>query len=212
MVSIKTGLTLGLIGAGLLAFYKLGGATGLGSRIGAGFSGFGQSLADAFKFPEFIVEKAGGVQYDEKVLAGEGFDIPNYYDGKTLKIPPGTVSAEGVFSSDKPPMTQNYQEQFMQSVPNVDLPDTTSTPANPYPIIPSLQDLFYWLKKDPQSQTSTPAPQEPTVFDTAPTSWGQPITTKIPNPITPNVTSTTGGESYGWNWKKMYKELTGLEL
>ena len=126
---------MGLIGAGLLAFYKLGGATGLGSRIGAGFSGFGQSLADSFKFPEFIVEKAGGIQYDEKVLEGKGFDIPNYYDGKTLVIPPGSVSPEGIFTSDTPPMTKEYQEQFMQSVPNVDLPDTTSTPANPFPLV-----------------------------------------------------------------------------
>ena len=132
MVSIKTGLTLGLIGAGLLAFYKLGGATGLGSRIGAGFSGFGQSLADAFKFPEFIVEKSGGIQYDEKVLEGKGFEIPDYLGDKTLIIPPGTVSPEGVFRSDTPPMTKAYQEQFMQSLPNVDLPDTTSTPADPF--------------------------------------------------------------------------------
>ena len=211
MVSIKTGLTLGLIGAGLLAFYKLGGATGVGSRIGAGFSGFGQSLADSFKFPEFIVEKAGGIQYDEKVLEGKGFDIPNYYDGKTLVIPPGSVSPEGIFTSTTPPMTQNYQEQFMQSVPNVDLPDTTSTPANPFPLVPSLEELFFWLKKDPQSQTSTPPVDEPQVFDIfkPPMPYGPP---KIifPTAITPNVTSTTGGESYGW--KDTYSELTGFEF
>ena len=43
MVSIKTGLTLGLIGAGALSFYALVGAKGIGSRIGGGFTGFGQS-------------------------------------------------------------------------------------------------------------------------------------------------------------------------
>jgi|TARA_R100001530_G_scaffold134050_1_gene108288 hypothetical protein len=208
LVSIKTGLTLGLIGAGLLAFYKLGGATGLGSRIGAGFSGFGQSLADAFKFPEFIVEKSGGIQYDEKVLEGKGYDIPDYYNGKTLVIPPGTVDEKGIFRSDTPPMTKEYQEQFMQSVPNVDLPNTTSTPTDPFPKVPSLSELFAGLRSDPASQTSTPAPQEPQVFDTevfAPVNWYA-----APSAITPNVTSTTGGESYGW--KNKFSDLTGFEF
>ena len=51
----------------------------------------------------------------------------------------------------------------MQSVQNVDLPDTTSTPGNPFPRVPSLSELFSGLRKDPQSQTSTPAPEEPIV-------------------------------------------------
>ena len=208
MVSIKTGLTLGLIGAGLLAFYKLGGATGLGSRIGAGFSGFGQSLADAFKFPEFIVEKSGGIQYDEKVLEGKGFEIPNYLGDKTLIIPPGTVDEKGIFRSDVPPMTKEYKEWLDQQVPNVDVPDTTSTPSDPFPKAPSLAELFPRLQADPQSQTSTPPIYEPEVFDTdvfAPVNWYV-----APSAITPNVTSTTGGESYGW--KNKYTDLTGLEF
>ena len=44
MVSISNWLTLGLIGGGILAFYRLGGASGIGSRIGGGFS----SLFDSF--------------------------------------------------------------------------------------------------------------------------------------------------------------------
>ena len=206
MVSIKSGLTLGLIGAGALAFYALGGAKGIGSRIGGGFTGFGQSLADAFKFPEFVVEKAGGIQYDEKVLQGESFTTPHF--GKDIIIPSGTVSAEGIFRSDTPPMTKAYQEQFMQSVPNVDLPDTTSTPANPFPRVPSLSELFSGLRKDPQSQTSTPAPEEPIVFDRS--AFAPPVPYAPPQTVTPNVTSTTGGESYGW--KGAYTKLTGLEF
>ena len=206
MVSIKTGLTLGLIGAGAFAFYALGGAKGIGSRIGGGFTGFGQSLADAFKFPEFVVEKAGGIQYDEKVLQGESFTTPHF--GKDIIIPSGTVSPEGIFRSDTPPMTKAYQEQFMQSVPNVDLPDTTSTPANPFPRVPSLSELFSGLRKDPQSQTSTPAPEEPIVFDRS--AFAPPVPYAPPQTVTPNVTSTTGGESYGW--KGAYTKLTGLEF
>lgn len=44
MVSIKNLITLGLIGGGILAFYRLGGASGIGSRIGGGFG----SLFDGF--------------------------------------------------------------------------------------------------------------------------------------------------------------------
>ena len=203
MVSIKTGLTLGLIGAGALAFYALGGAKGIGSRIGGGFTGFGQSLADAFKFPEFVVEKSGGIQYDPKVLEGQSYEIPNYLGDKTLIIPSGTVSPEGIFRSDVPPMTKDYQEQFMQSVPNVDLPDTTSTPGNPFPNVPSLAEIFPRLRNDPASQTSTPAPEEPIVFD-KPQSQLQALfnaspAAKLVRPaVKPVGTSITGGEFYGW--------------
>ena len=40
MVRASTLLTLGLIGAGLLAFTSLGGAGGIGQRIGGGFKSF----------------------------------------------------------------------------------------------------------------------------------------------------------------------------
>jgi len=44
MVSLKTAATLGLIGAAVLGFYKLGGASGIGSKLGGGVS----SLFDSF--------------------------------------------------------------------------------------------------------------------------------------------------------------------
>ena len=201
MVSIKTGLTLGLLGAGALAFYALGGARGIGSRIGGGFTGFGQSLADAFKFPEFVVEKSGGLQYDQKVFEGQSYVTPNY--GKDIIIPSGTVSPEGVFRSDVPPMTTDYQEQIMQNLPNADLPNTTSTPSDPFPKVPSLNELWAGLRKDPQSQTSTPAPEEPIIFD-KPQSQLQRLfdaspASKLFRPgVKPIGTSITGGEFYGW--------------
>ncbi len=208
MVSIKTGLTLGLLGAGALAFYALGGAKGIGSRIGGGFTGFGQSLADSFKFPEFLVEKSGGIQYDAKVLEGKGYDIPNYLGDKTLIIPPGTVSPEGIFRSDTPPMTDEYKEWLDQQVPNVDVPSTISTPSNPFPSAPSLEDIFPRLRADPQSQTSTPAIYEPAIYDRS--VFAPPVPYSPPQTITPNLTSTTGGESYGW--KNTFSKLTGFEF
>lgn len=44
MVSLNTVLTLGVIGAAIAAFYGLGGASGIGSRIGSGLSSFGQAF------------------------------------------------------------------------------------------------------------------------------------------------------------------------
>ena len=44
MVSLSTIITLGAIGTAVLGFYKLGGASGIGSRVGGGFS----SLFDSF--------------------------------------------------------------------------------------------------------------------------------------------------------------------
>jgi len=215
LVSIKTGLSLGLLGAGALAFFALGGAKGIGQRIGSGFTGFGQSLADSFKFPEFVVEKSGGIQYDEKViqydekdLQGKRYEIPNYYDDKTLIIPSGTVDDRGIFRSDKPPMTEEYEEWLAQQVPNVDLPNTTSTPMDPYPKVPSLNQLFPRLQADPASQTTTPPAVEPSIFDS--NIFNPPVSYSPPQTITPNITSTTGGESYGW--KNKFTELTGFEF
>ena len=207
MVSIKTGLTLGLLGVGALAFFALGGAKGIGQRIGSGFSGFGQSLADSFKFPEFVVENSGGIQYDEKVLKGQSFEIPNYPSASggttTLIIPPGEVDSRGVFRSDTPPMTKEYEEWLDQQVPNVDVPDTTSTPSNPYPRAPSLQELFPRLAASPTSQTSTPAIYEPQIFDKRQSELqalfdASPAAKVFRPEIKPIGTSITGGEFYGW--------------
>ncbi|AXH79459.1 MAG: hypothetical protein [Circular genetic element sp.] len=48
MVSLKTLFTLGIIGAGLLAFTSLGGAGGIGQRIGGGFKAFQDNLVGGF--------------------------------------------------------------------------------------------------------------------------------------------------------------------
>lgn len=44
MVSIQTGLTLGLLGLAVVAFIGLGGASGIGARIGGGFRAFGEAV------------------------------------------------------------------------------------------------------------------------------------------------------------------------
>ena len=44
MVSLNNLLTLGLIGGAIAAFYGLGGASGIGTRIGQGFRGLGEGF------------------------------------------------------------------------------------------------------------------------------------------------------------------------
>ena len=54
MVSISNWATLALIGGGILAFYKLGGAGGIGSRIGGGFSSLFDSFSSALNLGAYV--------------------------------------------------------------------------------------------------------------------------------------------------------------
>lgn len=51
MVSLSNLLTIGIIGAGIAAFIGLGGAQGIGSRIGQGFRGLGESFVAGISNP-----------------------------------------------------------------------------------------------------------------------------------------------------------------
>ena len=56
MVSLSNLLTLGLIGGGILAFYRLGGAGGIGSRIGGGFTTLFDSFTNALNPLTNVIE------------------------------------------------------------------------------------------------------------------------------------------------------------
>ncbi len=88
MVRASTLLTLGLIGAGLLAFTSLGGASGIGQRIGGGFKAFSESLTGgftgAFQGGAIDLGKAPTsqpVKYDLQLSD----DPSDYYDPKTVE-------------------------------------------------------------------------------------------------------------------------------
>jgi len=51
MVSLSNLLTIGIIGAGIAAFIGLGGAQGIGSKIGQGFRGLGESFVAGISNP-----------------------------------------------------------------------------------------------------------------------------------------------------------------
>jgi len=46
VVSIQTGVTLALVAVAAAVFFGLGGASGIGGRIGGGFRAFGQSITE----------------------------------------------------------------------------------------------------------------------------------------------------------------------
>ena len=80
MVSIKSLITLGLIGGGILAFYRLGGASGIGSRIGGGFGGLFDGFTSGLNpikdvlniIPNANATGQGGQNYDNSGGNGGG--------------------------------------------------------------------------------------------------------------------------------------------
>jgi len=58
VVSIKSLGTLAVIGIAAAAFFGLGGAAGIGQRIGGGFSAFGSGIVKGFSSP-FVSDLAG---------------------------------------------------------------------------------------------------------------------------------------------------------
>jgi len=80
MVSIKSLITLGLIGGGILAFYRLGGSSGIGSRIGGGFGSLFDGFTNALNpvkdvldiIPNSNATGQGGQNYDNSGGNGGG--------------------------------------------------------------------------------------------------------------------------------------------
>lgn len=70
MVKIGTLLTLGALGAGVIAFYRLGGASGIGSRIGGGFnsiiSGITTGISGGINATQRLTDTSGGS--DENIV------------------------------------------------------------------------------------------------------------------------------------------------
>jgi len=88
MVSLNTLFTLGILGAGLLAFTSLGGAGGIGQRIGGGFKAFQDNLISgftgAFQGGAIDLGKAPTSQPIKYNLQLSD-DPADYYDPKTVQ-------------------------------------------------------------------------------------------------------------------------------
>ena len=143
MVRASTLLTLGLIGAGLLAFTSLGGAGGIGQRIGGGFKSFTDNLVGGFQGVIPSIDKAQSsqpIKYDLQLSD----DPSDYYDPKTveknledvLPIPyEPTVPGGAVDTSPLPqatPIETTEKPEVISGVPNqgeVIIPQTPKPPG-----------------------------------------------------------------------------------
>ena len=85
MVSLNTLFTLGILGAGFLAFTSLGGAGGIGQRIGGGFKAFQDNLLSGFTgaLNPFGAAATGEPIIDLTLTS----DPSKYTDPKTVILP-----------------------------------------------------------------------------------------------------------------------------
>jgi len=106
MVSLNTLFTLGILGAGLLAFTSLGGAGGIGQRIGGGFKAFQDNLLSGFTgaLNPFGAAATGEPIIDLTLTS----DPSKYTDPKTVILPEEynpTANGGAVDTSPLPPAT-----------------------------------------------------------------------------------------------------------
>ena len=117
MVSLSTGLTLGLIGAAILGFYKLGGASGIGSRLGGGFSDLFDSFGSALSPVSAITENpalnpvlVAQARYEEATTADPNLAANRFVD-PAGKYDPVAMGAKK-FAEAIAPTTDNFMDQF----------------------------------------------------------------------------------------------------
>jgi len=115
MVSLNTIFTLGVIGAGLLAFTSLGGAGGIGQRLGGSFGGgirsFNENISSSFNaalqgLNPFAAAEPAAEPPEEKINLTLSSDPAMYTDPKSVSLPePYRPSASGgaVDTSPIPP-------------------------------------------------------------------------------------------------------------
>ena len=107
MVNLNTLFTLGILGAGLLAFTSLGGAGGIGQRIGGGFKAFQDNLIAGFTgaLNPFGAEATPGEPLIDLQLSS---NPSKYTDPKTVILPEEynpTTNGGPVDTSPLPPAT-----------------------------------------------------------------------------------------------------------
>lgn len=168
MVRASTLLTLGLIGAGLLAFTSLGGAGGIGQRIGGGFKSFTDNLVGGFQGVIPSIDKAQSsqpIKYDLQLSD----DPSDYYDPKTveknledvLPIPyEPTVPGGAVDTSPLPqatPIETTEKPEVISGVPNQ---GEVIIPQTPKPTGTYLERITTYVQQPLSTITPTQAAQQ----------------------------------------------------
>ena len=168
MVRASTLLTLGLIGAGLLAFTSLGGAGGIGQRIGGGFKSFTDNLVGGFQGVIPSIDKAQSsqpIKYDLQLSD----DPSDYYDPKTveknledvLPIPyEPTVPGGAVDTAPLPqatPIKTTQKPEVISGVPNQ---GEVIIPQTPKPTGTYLERITTYVQQPLSTITPTQAAQQ----------------------------------------------------
>ena len=168
MVRASTLLTLGLVGAGRLAFTSLGGAGGIGQRIGGGFKSFTDNLVGGFQGVIPSIDKAQSsqpIKYDLQLSD----DPSDYYDPKTveknledvLPIPyEPTVPGGAVDTSPLPqatPIETTEKPEVISGVPNQ---GEVIIPQTPKPTGTYLERITTYVQQPLSTITPTQAAQQ----------------------------------------------------
>ena len=159
MVSLSTGLTLGLIGAAVLGFYKLGGASGIGSRLGGGFSTLFDSFSSSLNPVQAAIDKNNAenpalnpilvaqARFEEATTLDPNLSADRFLDpaGKYNPLNPYGDSPKIIepISTTAPP---NFMDQFTFTDRT---PRPTPTPVLTYgPLPPFAGTLEYVVEKE----------------------------------------------------------------
>ena len=162
MVSLNTVLTLGVIGAAIAAFYGLGGASGIGSRIGSGLSSFGQSLQSSL-IPT-ITTPTTPSNLDLKSLEEQGIAQGTRLDqlNETTKEKfGGTITSEQVRENAKitapipneKPIAAAFQPAVLAGAITRNFAETYSYQPPTSKGVADVSKIFQFVNKNPSSAT-----------------------------------------------------------
>ena len=186
MVSLSTGLTLGLIGAAVLGFYKLGGASGIGSRLGGGFSSLFDSFSSSLNPIQAAIDKnnAENPALDPVLVAQARFEEATTLDPNLAAD--RFVDPAGI-----------YDPYTTVATPVAPTP-VAPTPVAPTPVAPTPQTQVPIISRKP-ALIPEPIPESSfTVTTVTPT--GTTIAPYFgavsPTPITKEVTPFAGSLEY----------------
>jgi hypothetical protein len=175
MVSISTGLTLGLIATAVLGFYKLGGASGIGSRLGGGFSSLFDSFGSSLNPVQAAIDKNNAenpalnptlvaqARFEEATTLDPNLSADRFIDpaGKYDPLNPYGDSPKIIepISTTAPP---NFMDQFTFT----DRPTRPTTPAITYGPLPQYAGTLEYVTQNMVSAPyEGPTQSKPTTLD-----------------------------------------------
>jgi len=175
MVSISTGLTLGLIATAVLGFYKLGGASGIGSRLGGGFSSLFDSFGSSLNPIQAAIDKnnAENPALNPTLVAQARFEEATTLDpnlaADRFVDPAGKYNPLNPYG-DSPkiiePISTTPPANFMDQFTFTDRPSRPTTPAISYgPIQPWAGTLEHVIPNMVSAPYEGPTQSEPTVLN-----------------------------------------------